>query len=188
MTASLIFYLCSFRLFAPEIVHLLLGSQWNDAISLMRILSIWALFRSIGNPIGSLLMACGRADLSFKWNLAWLFIMSPTIWFGGQFGVTGIAISMTVLSVLTYWPNWYFQVHLLCGAKLGEYSLQMAVPFLLSVVAGVAGYISAYLLKGDFVRLAVGFSIGGVIYFALSRKFNHVWFDAMLELVGKKGI
>lgn len=189
MTASVNFpiYL-ALGLFAPEIVKLLLGAKWHDAIPLLQIFSIWALLRSTGNPVGSLLIARGRADLSFKWNMVWLLIMSPAIWAGSQFGVTGMAVAMATLGILGYWPNWYFLVRPLCGAKLGEYSVQMAVPLNLSLFAGLAGYLSAYLGEGDLLRLAIGVSVGGLVYFGLSWRFNHVWVDAMMELVtGKSG-
>lgn len=173
--------------FAPEVVGLLFGAQWLAAIPLMQIFAMWALIRSIGNPIGILLMACGRADLSFKWNLTWLFIMPPTIWLGSQFGAEGMAIAMTSLGILAYWPNWYFLVRPLCGAKLGEYSVQMAVPLGLSMLGGIAGYFSIYLLEGNLLRLMLGVLVGGLVYLGLSWRFNRVWVDAMMELVKSQG-
>jgi O-antigen/teichoic acid export membrane protein len=184
MTASVNFPIyMALGLFAPEIVHLLLGQQWHDAIPLLQIFAIWALLRSTGNPVGSLLMARGRADLSFKWNMVWLLIMAPAIWIGSQFGVSGMAIAMTVLGVLAYWPNWYFLVRPLCGAKLGEYSAQMAVPLGLSIFAGLAGYLSSYLLEGDLLRLEIGVLLGSSVYIGLSWLFNRVWVEAMMGLL-----
>ena len=186
MTASVNFPIYMvLGLFAPEIVHLLLGQKWYEAIPLLQIFVIWALLRSTGNPVGSLLMARGRADLSFKWTLVWLIIMSPTILVGSRFGVSGMATAMAALGILGFWPNWYFLVRPLCGAKLGEYSLQMAVPFVLSLVGVMTGYSSIYPLEGDLLRLIVGVSVVGLAYLGLSWKFNRIWVDAMMELLGK---
>jgi O-antigen/teichoic acid export membrane protein len=184
MTASVNFpiYL-ALGLFAPEIVNLLLGAKWHEAIPLLQIFSIWALLRSTGNPVGSLLMARGKADLSFKWNMVWLFIIPPAILVGSQYGATGMAIAMAALAILAYWPNWYFLVRPLCGAKLGEYSVQMAVPLALSLAGGMAGYFSINLLEGSLLRLLAGLSIGGLVYLGLSWHLNRVWVDAMMELV-----
>ncbi len=41
--------------FAPEIVWLLLGPNWTDTAPLIRVLALWGLLRSFGNPVGSLL-------------------------------------------------------------------------------------------------------------------------------------
>lgn len=184
MTASVNFPIyVTIGLFAPEIVHLLLGQQWNDAVPVLRLFSIWALLRSTGNPVGSLLMARGRADLSFKWNMVWLLIMPPFILAGSHFGVSGMAISMAGLSVLAYWPNWYVLVRPMCGARLGEYSLQMAVPLALSLFAGLAGYHGAHLFMGDLLRVIVGVSLGGAAYLGLSWRFNRTWLDAIKELL-----
>ena len=170
--------------FAPEIVHLLLGKQWLDAIPLLQIFAIWALLRSTGNPVGSMLMARGRADLSFKWNIVWLLIMPPAIWVGCQFGVSGMAIAMTAFGVLAYWPNWYFLVRPLCSAEFGEYSIQFGIPFALSILAGTVGFLGAYLWTGDLLRLTIGVLVAGMAYAGLSWRFNRVWVDAMLELLG----
>jgi len=44
-------------IFAPEIVSLLLGGKWEATVPLLQIFAFWALIRSTGNPVGSLLMA-----------------------------------------------------------------------------------------------------------------------------------
>jgi O-antigen/teichoic acid export membrane protein len=55
---------------APIIIPVIFGSQWIPAILLVQILAFFSLIRSTGNPVGSLLLAKGRADLGFRWNLA----------------------------------------------------------------------------------------------------------------------
>ncbi len=188
MTASVNFPIyVALALFAPEIVHILLGAKWDEAIPLLRIFSIWGLLRSTGNPIGSLLMACGRADLSFKWNLALLILTPPIIWASSHYGVSGLALAMTVLMALLYWPNWYFQVRPLCGANFCEYSIQMAIPLTLSMVGGFVGYLSVYLFTDSLIRLLLGAILGAGVYISLCWQFNRVWIVAMRELlIGKR--
>jgi len=114
--------------FAPEIVVLLFGSQWNDVIPLLRIMAIWGLLRSIGNPVGSLVFAVGRADLQFKWNLALAFVVPPAVWVGAQYGGQGLALAMALLSLIVVWPAWRVLVRPLCGSGFGEYLRQLIVP------------------------------------------------------------
>lgn len=187
MTASVNFPIYVFiALFAPEIVHLLLGTYWQEAIPLLRIFAVWGLLRSTGSPIGSLLMACGRADLSFKWNLALLFLTPPIIWTSMHYGVSGMALAMASLAALFYWPSWYFLIHPLCGANFYEYSIQVAIPLVLSMVAGLFGYFGVNFLEDNLLRLTTGLLAGCLVYLGLSWRFNHAWIGAMTELITNK--
>lgn len=187
MTASVSFPVyVALAAFAGEVVRVLLGHQWQSAVPVLRLLACWALLRSTGNPVGSLLMALGRPDLSFHWNLALLLIMAPAVWLGSQFGLIGMAIAITLVAALLYVPNWYFLVRPLCGANFGEYTAQVAVPLGLSLVAGVAGYFSAQLFVNDLARLAMGMLAGGAVYLGLSWYLNRAWAGAMIELIGMR--
>lgn len=187
MTASVSFPVyVALAVFPGEVVRVLLGGQWHSAVPLLRLLACSALLRSTGNPVGSLLMALGRPDLSFHWNLALLGIMAPAVWLGSQFGLIGMAIAIALVALLLYVPNWYFLVRPLCGAKFGEYTVQLAVPLGLSLASGLAGYFSAQLAVNDLARLAIGMLAGGAVYLGLSWRLNRTWADAMMELVGIK--
>ena len=51
------------------------------------------LLRSVGNPIGSLLMAKARVDISFKFNVFKTFLFIPAIVIGGQMaGAIGVTL------------------------------------------------------------------------------------------------
>jgi lipopolysaccharide exporter len=171
-------------LFAPELVRVLLGEKWTDAATLLQVFAWWGLMRSIGNPVGSLLMAVGKADLSFKWNIVWLFITPPAVWVGSLYGTVGMALAMFAVVAAGFVPNWYFLVRSQCGAKFGEYLVQIAVPLALSAAAGFVGIAAAYPFHAAVVRLAVGAATVGVVYLVLSYLFNRVWFGAMGELLG----
>lgn len=169
--------------FAPEIVHLMLGDKWQAAIPLLQIFACWGLLRSIGNPVGSILFATGRAKLAFKWNLALLIVIGPTIWVGSQFGVQGMAFAMTALMACLYLPMWYFLVRPSCGSSLGEYSMTLFVPLILSLVAGIVSYSTVAVLGHSMARLLIGLALGALIYVGLSWRFNRVWVSAIIETI-----
>lgn len=184
MTASANFpVFVAIAMFAPEIVRLAFGSQWDDAVPLLQVFAWWALLRSTGNPIGSLLMARGRADLSFKWNLFWLPIFAVAVWLGSQFGAHGIALGLAALGIIGLLPNWYFLVRPLCGAGFGEYFRELGIPLALSAAAALVARIAVAGLVGDLPRLAVGLGCGGVAYVIVSFYFNRSWSLAVLELL-----
>ncbi|SUG32560.1 Lipopolysaccharide biosynthesis protein WzxC [Salmonella enterica subsp. arizonae] len=54
---------------ANNFVPLVFGEKWNSIIPILQLLCVVGLLRSVGNPIGSLLMAKARVDISFKFNV-----------------------------------------------------------------------------------------------------------------------
>ncbi|MDX8398528.1 MAG: polysaccharide biosynthesis C-terminal domain-containing protein, partial [Mariprofundaceae bacterium] len=168
---------------APDIVHILLGSAWDLAVPLLQIFSIYALLRSVGNPVGSLLLAKGRADLSFKWNIALLCVVPPFIWVGSWYGVTGMSLTMTLLMVLLYIPAWYYLILPLCGARLGEYFVQSGVPLANALLSGGVTYWIFQDMEVGVMRLVGGLLVGLLSYLFLSWKFNREWFSLMWEVI-----
>jgi lipopolysaccharide exporter len=183
MTASVNFpFYIALAIFAPEMVHLLFGARWDEAIPLLRILALWGLLRSVVNPVGILVMARGRADLSFKWNLWIFFIYPPLILLGSRLGVIGMASSMLFAGLAVFPANWYWLVRPLCGAGFGEYVLQTIVPLGIAAVSGLVGYLLAEPFSAEMVRLGVGITAGGLTYLLLSARYNDGWFATMREL------
>jgi O-antigen/teichoic acid export membrane protein len=103
------------------------------------------MFRSIGNPVGSLQLAKGRADLGFYWNLG-VFLLTPlVIYLGSVYGLIGVAISLLSLQILLHIPNWYFMVRPLCSAGFKEYFNEIIIPLSTAVIASVIGSLVYYL-------------------------------------------
>ncbi|MEX8519828.1 MAG: MOP flippase family protein [Leptothrix sp. (in: b-proteobacteria)] len=178
MTASINFPIYVFLgLFAPDIIGALFGPKWHDSVPLVQILSIWALIRSTVNPVGSLLMARGRADISFKWNMMMLGLMPIAVWAGSHYGISGIATAMTGTMVLTYWPNWRFQVYPLCKVTLSEYTYQIIVPLVLSLLAAMVCFYIVQTIGLDISRIFISIVMYFSIYLLLSKKFNNEFFS-----------
>ncbi len=108
-------------IFAPWIVEILYGSGFENIIILVRILSVYMMFRSIANPVGSLVVATGRTDLDFVWNVATLLIMPFFIYMGAQYSIVGVTASISLAMVLLYYPSWKFLVFKLTNASFREY-------------------------------------------------------------------
>jgi lipopolysaccharide exporter len=86
---------------APVAVPVIFGEQWLPSIILIQILTIVGLLRSTGNPVGSLLLAKGRADLGFKWNLGLTVTQIPGLYLGAKLGgAVGVAIAFSILMAI----------------------------------------------------------------------------------------
>ncbi len=141
---------------APEIVWLLLGPNWTEAAPLMRILALWGLLRSFGNPVGSLLFGLGHAKLATQWNMGLLLLVPPVIWFGSHWGVIGMALAMTGVMFALFVPGWAILVRPTCGAKLAEYFKQVAPPTFCAIAAIGPCLVLINQLEQVYSRLAIG--------------------------------
>lgn len=108
-------------LFAPFVVQIMYGSGFDNIIILVRILSVYMIFRAIGNPIGSLVIATGRTDLEFYWNMLNLAIMPVFIYIGAQYGIAEVACSLVIAAFTLFIPSWRLLTHKMTGATLKEY-------------------------------------------------------------------
>lgn len=158
--------------FAPEIALILLGPNWTEVAPLMRVLALWGLFRSFGNPAGSLLFGLGHARLAAKWNAVLLLITPPVVWFGAQWDAIGMAWSMGLLMAVLFVPGWAILIWPTCGASLWTYCKQVMKPTLCAILAGLVACLVASIFSLHWLRLGSGFAAGSVVYVLLSWRFN----------------
>lgn len=171
--------------FAPEVVRVVLGSKWLDAADLLRVLAVWGFLRSTGNPVGSLLLGMGRADLSLKWNLGMLFVVPPALWAGSHYGTMGLAWALLGVAAALFIPGWLVLVRPLCNAGLWEYTVAALRPLVLSVAAIAPGYYLAHMVIDVAARLLIGAIVAVPLYLWLSLMLNREWVAAMLQLAGR---
>lgn len=170
--------------FAPEVVELLLGGHWHGSITFLRILAVWGLIRSTLNPVGILLLGLGRADLSLKWNVVMLLVVSPMLTFGALFGSAGLAWAMLAFVIGAVFPSWRFLVWPLCGARWSSYASACFKPMLLATIGAVCGWVGSVPISLQLPRLILGLSMACVIYWLLSLRFNSEWTSSLKTLVG----
>lgn len=168
--------------FAPELVSILLGDKWLEATELLRLLSIWGFLRSTGNPVGSLLLGMGRADLALKWNLAMLCMVTPVLWIGSHYGTLGLAWSLLGFTVVMFIPGWYVLVRPICNAGLLEYSVAALRPLLIAVMAIAPVYFITLSMTNVYLHMSIAILISAPLYLGLSFFLNREWLVAMRQL------
>lgn len=174
--------------FAPEIIAIYLGPGWERSGDLLRLLALWGGLRSTGNPVGSLLLGVGRADLAMRWNLALLLIYPPLLWLGSQYGPEGMASAMLGLMGVLFVPGWIFLVRPICEVRLVEYCVAALKPFVLAGIVIAPAYALAGLFDGPVPRLITGVGVAAPSYLAISWMVNREWVQALLELAGRRPI
>lgn len=169
--------------FADEVVTILLGDGWAASASILQVLAIWGALRAIGNPVGSLLLGMGRADLSLKWNLCLLVITPPVVWLGSLSGPLGMAWALLGLSITLFVPGWLILVRPICNAGLVEYCIVALRPLLLASLATMPAYLVASFNDAALFRLGIGIVIATPLYLGLAYFLNREWWLSMRELL-----
>lgn len=171
-------------IFAHDIVMIMFGAKYFEAIYIMQILAIWGALRSIGNPIGSLLLARGKANWGFWWNLGLFFYVPVGIYIGSHWGLEGVSWALILLSFpLGMIANWYFLVRPLSGAEFVEYHREIVVPALIAFGAGVVSYLSIIYVEQTVLKFLVGSVVGMIVVVGLNYVMNKGF---MMELRGMR--
>jgi lipopolysaccharide exporter len=114
---------------APLAVPLIFGKKWMASVALVQFLSLVSLTRSTCNPIGSLQLAKGRADLGFHWNVFLLIVSVPTIYWGGRVAqAIGVAVGLLILQMALLVPVYVFLVRPLIGECAKQYASGILKP------------------------------------------------------------
>jgi O-antigen/teichoic acid export membrane protein len=158
-------YFGMFAVAAP-LVTLFLGDGWDNTAGLLQILVFIGLFASLGNPIGSLLLAKGRADIGFWMNIFILFIRVVAISIGLHWGTTGVAWCLLCSRIVfampvSYWIYWRV-IHL----RPLEYIKSFATIFFIAanmalIVFGLNQFVDIHLVP---VQLGVSILLGTLLY------------------------
>jgi lipopolysaccharide exporter len=160
---------------APWAVPVVFGVKWVPSVILVQILSFVSLSRSIGNPIGTLQLAKGRADLGFWWNVLLFASSVPAIYIGGRMGhATGVALALLLLHVCINVPSYFFMVRPLIGKCAGDYVRVTLWPVILAAAMGAIVAFLPRLYGGLPVRVGLASQVvlGALIYLALLRMLN----------------
>lgn len=174
--------------FAEDFIRVLYGPRWAPAAEYLRVLAIWGLLRSTGNPVGWLLQAAGRPELSFRWNLALLVLIPPLLWLAGvAFGIDGLVTTLLIAQACLVWPAWRWLVRPACGMTFARYVAQFVGALAAAALACLAAWLAVRQVPWTPLRLALGGGLAVSGYWALSLWWNRPWTDAMLELVGWRG-
>lgn len=184
MTASVNFPIYfGLAVYAPSVVQIMFGEQWAASSDTLRILAFWGLIRSTGNPVGSLLLAVGKADLQFKWNLLLLCFIPPVLWIGARYGINGLALSLLVMQAILFIPAWYFLVKPCCQTSLIEYVKQVTIPFSICILSYLPILVITNQIHSPLIRLFAGLAGSGILYIVISVFANKQWVAAIRGMV-----
>jgi O-antigen/teichoic acid export membrane protein len=116
---------------APEFIVLFLGEKWKASIIILQIFCVVGLFKSLSNPIGAVLLAKGRADIGFYWNIFVTITVSLGVIWGVNWGINGVAFAILILQ----FPLFFIIqpiVNRLIAMKMTQYLSIITIPLVCS--------------------------------------------------------
>ncbi|MDQ3847541.1 MAG: MOP flippase family protein [Thermoproteota archaeon] len=151
---------------AHLIIPLFFGDEWLLAVGLVQILTVVGATKTFGNPIGSILLAKGRADIGFYWNVFVAIINFFSFWFAVSYGVNAVAWTYAFLSIIYF----FLIVRILqyvISLPWKQYFAVFIYPAVSSAVMGSLVYVSFFVaLKKIDIQIALPILIilGGSVY------------------------
>ena len=157
--------ICMGALSVP-IVSIIYGNAYADLAPLVTIFSVWGMIVCICNPLGNVVTAKGRTDLSFIYTIIRFFIYVPITIILASYGVKVLAIGHVVLAILLFFVSWYLELKKTIGLGLLEYLSSFMGNFVAAFTSILVAALVSFRLC-DFKNLAIHIMIIGTTVFFL---------------------
>ncbi|HOY63336.1 MAG TPA: MOP flippase family protein [bacterium] len=157
---------------SPVALPFLLGEKWTQAVPILQILALVSFFRAVGNPVGSLILAKGRSDWSFYWNLALIPVTFVFIYFSAKSGnIIVVAWALVAMQAVAFPVSYMLLIRSLIGECFLEFSAASFFHLVgaLPMAAAAAALPVAFPRMDTAIMLAAQIVLGAGVYYALAR-------------------
>lgn len=163
---------------SDQIVRLLYGVGWELTSETFQIIWILGMIMSIGNPLGSYLMALGKPEYGFMMNLYRVFLFSAVFYIGGTYmSFEQMILFFTICAIIFTWPLDYYIRHKLTQMKVSDHVSSFIKSMLISaVMCGIVMLfkqaITPHIGDRALVISCLCIIVGAASYIGLSFVFN----------------
>ena len=174
---------------AAPAVDVVFGHRWAAMVPLVQVLAPVAALQTVMTNWSALVIAKGRTDWVFRWNLVATAAMVVAFVVGARWGTEGVAVAYA-LAALTFMPIGVWLAFRLIELRLSEY-MQRLVPVAIATGAMAAASLLAQYLAhragaGEVVLLCTGVLAGGATYAAVLAWLRPAALDDMKLLVSMR--
>jgi O-antigen/teichoic acid export membrane protein len=153
---------------APELIPLVFGSQWDVAVPVIQILSIYVMIRTLQSWNSVVLDAAGRPHITFWTQAAALCLTPVAVVVGAQWGIEGVAICFVVAQLIAVEiPSFLFvfsELQLRPGMVAVRLSGVVAATAVMAVACGLGRLAFSRLGVGMAGEAALIIAIGLLVY------------------------
>jgi PST family polysaccharide transporter len=159
---------------APDLIPLVLGERWREAIPLVQIFCFCGMIQSIGSLGGTIYLSQGRADVQFKMGLVSAFLLFVVLLWSVNYGIKAVAFAYTAYYFV--WTGISLRiVSRLISLDMAQVYKTLAIPFLITmtalvVVKGFSGFVSLQPLLNVIAVGVLGFITYAVFVFFLDKR------------------
>lgn len=153
---------------AEDYVLGIYGTQWEDSVPLLRILTVAGLAQALLLPTGWIYQAKGEMGLAFRNSVTWGLLPAVAAFLIGiRWGVEGVAWAVVATSAFVLYPGFRVPLRLI-GLRVRDIGGGLALLVLSGVFAGSIGYLAAYALRSlpHLAALPLEVAATGVAYAA----------------------
>lgn len=150
-------------LFAHDLILVLLGPKWMQAVAIFRLLAPTILVFGIINPLGWLLMSLGMVGRSLKTALVIAPLVIAGYVAGLPYGPKGVALGYSVSMTLWVIPHVVWCVHG-TGISVRDMGVAVGQPLLSGVAAAVLAFGAQFLYGQSFSPIS-RLALGGTVLF-----------------------
>jgi O-antigen/teichoic acid export membrane protein len=152
---------------AGPIVLILYGPQWENSIILVEILSLVAMFEVVGDPYRSVLLALGKANKAFHWEIYVTLLYALAIAVAVQFGIVYVAVAHLIARLINFTVKYFWLVRPEFKERVAkEYFIQnllMQVFYCVPMIV-VLLLFNRFVHAEIYVRLALNVVAGVLLY------------------------
>jgi O-antigen/teichoic acid export membrane protein len=154
---------------AEPIIHVGPSAKWAASVPLLQILGLVGMVLSLGNPVGSLILAKGRPGLAVAINALRIVLDIIAITIAARFGLRAVAIAVLIVRAGIMFPLGFGVRWMLVRMRPLEYLSTIAPFFASSAIMGAAMYAVSRWIDWPMhvVELVVGLVVGCAVYVAV---------------------
>lgn len=173
---------------APELVVVVLGERWIDAVFALQAVTLVLPLRMLSIVLASAVSAVGRVDVDLKNNLVSAVLLPAAFLIGAQWGIEGLALSWVVAVPLIFLVN-FARMGRVLGLDLRSIGVAMLAPLCAGALmyGAVSGARLGLESSGDLPRFVALIGVGALTYLvAVSLLERRIWGDVRRLVVALK--
>ncbi len=157
-------------LVSPEFVTVFYSQRWEPSITVMQMLSLYALVLSLSGNEGDVYKAVGRLDVLYKLMLVQVVLMGPVLWYAAGHGIYAVSVGLVAMGGLLLVLR-LAVVGRFLGIKMRDLYKALGPAVIGTLVMFIGTWAVRWGLAdyGPVMKLAVSVVAGGFLYVAALR-------------------